>query len=68
MSVRKRVWTTRKGERKEAWIVDYAVTLRPSSARRTPMRARPKSRSTSERVPTLRRTRRRLSARPADGG
>jgi integrase len=25
MSVRKRVWTTRKGERKEAWIVDYAV-------------------------------------------
>ena len=26
MSVRKRVWTTRKGERKEAWIVDYAVS------------------------------------------
>jgi integrase len=25
MSVRKRVWTTRKGETKEAWIVDYAV-------------------------------------------
>jgi integrase len=25
MAVRKRVWTTRKGERKEAWIVDYAV-------------------------------------------
>jgi integrase len=25
MSVRKRVWTTRRGERKEAWIVDYAV-------------------------------------------
>lgn len=24
MSVRKRVWTTRKGEAKEAWIVDYA--------------------------------------------
>jgi integrase len=24
MSVRKRVWTTRKGETKEAWIVDYA--------------------------------------------
>ena len=24
MSVRKRVWTTRKGEQKEAWIVDYA--------------------------------------------
>src|SRR5262245_23556329 len=23
MSVRKRVWTTRLGERKEAWIVDY---------------------------------------------
>ena len=23
MSVRKRVWTTRKGEQKEAWIVDY---------------------------------------------
>ena len=23
MSVRKRVWTTRKGETKEAWIVDY---------------------------------------------
>jgi len=23
MSVRKRTWTTRKGERKEAWIVDY---------------------------------------------
>jgi integrase len=23
MSVRKRVWTTSKGERKEAWIVDY---------------------------------------------
>lgn len=25
MSVRKRTWTTRKGETKEAWIVDYAV-------------------------------------------
>jgi integrase len=25
MSVRKRVWTTSKGEAKEAWIVDYAV-------------------------------------------
>jgi integrase len=25
MSVRKRVWTTRRGERKEAWTVDYAV-------------------------------------------
>jgi integrase len=25
MSVRKRVWMTRRGERKEAWIVDYAV-------------------------------------------
>ena len=24
MSVRKRTWTTRKGEAKEAWIVDYA--------------------------------------------
>jgi integrase len=24
MSVRKRVWTTRKGERKEAWVVDYS--------------------------------------------
>jgi integrase len=24
MSVRKREWTTRKGEKKEAWIVDYA--------------------------------------------
>src|SRR5262249_8841344 len=24
MSVRKRVWTTRLGERKEAWIVDYS--------------------------------------------
>ena len=24
MSVRKRSWTTRKGEMKEAWIVDYA--------------------------------------------
>jgi integrase len=24
MSVRKRVWTTRKGETKEAWVVDYA--------------------------------------------
>ena len=23
MSVRKRAWTTRLGERKEAWIVDY---------------------------------------------
>lgn len=23
MSVRKRIWTTRKGEQKEAWIVDY---------------------------------------------
>ena len=23
MSVRKRTWTTSKGERKEAWIVDY---------------------------------------------
>jgi integrase len=26
MSVRKRVWTTRRGEQKEAWIVDYAVS------------------------------------------
>jgi integrase len=25
MSVRKRVWTTRKGEAKEAWIVDYVA-------------------------------------------
>ena len=25
MSVRKREWTTRKGEAREAWIVDYAV-------------------------------------------
>jgi len=25
MSVRKREWTTRSGERREAWIVDYAV-------------------------------------------
>jgi integrase len=25
MSVRKRVWTTRKGETKEAWIVDYSA-------------------------------------------
>jgi integrase len=25
MSVRKRTWTTRKGESKEAWIVDYSV-------------------------------------------
>src|SRR5215469_9344113 len=25
MAVRKRVWTTRKGEQREAWIVDYAV-------------------------------------------
>jgi len=25
MSVRKRTWTTRKGEAKEAWIVDYSV-------------------------------------------
>jgi integrase len=25
MSVRKRTWTTAKGEQKEAWIVDYAV-------------------------------------------
>ena len=25
MSVRKREWTTRKGEQREAWIVDYAV-------------------------------------------
>src|SRR3974377_192189 len=24
MSVRKRTWTTRKGEQREAWIVDYA--------------------------------------------
>jgi hypothetical protein len=24
MSVRKRKWTTRKGEVKEAWIVDYS--------------------------------------------
>ena len=23
MSVRKRAWTTRRGERREAWIVDY---------------------------------------------
>jgi integrase len=23
MSVRKRTWTTAKGEKKEAWIVDY---------------------------------------------
>jgi len=26
MSVRKREWITRRGERKEAWIVDYAVS------------------------------------------
>jgi integrase len=26
MSVRKRTWTTRKGEAKEAWIVDYSVS------------------------------------------
>ena len=25
MSVRKRTWTTRKGETKESWIVDYSV-------------------------------------------
>jgi integrase len=25
MAVRKREWTTRKGEAREAWIVDYAV-------------------------------------------
>ena len=25
MSVRKRTWTTRKGETKEAWIIDYSV-------------------------------------------
>jgi integrase len=25
MSVRRRVWTTQEGERKEAWIVDYSV-------------------------------------------
>ena len=25
MSVRKRTWTTRNGEAKEAWIVDYSV-------------------------------------------
>jgi integrase len=25
MSVRKRTWTTKDGERKEAWVVDYAV-------------------------------------------
>ena len=25
MAVRKRVWTTRRGERREAWVVDYAV-------------------------------------------
>ena len=25
MSVRKRQWTTRKGEQKEAWIVDYSI-------------------------------------------
>src|ERR1700730_18131799 len=24
MSVRKRTWVTRRGERKEAWVVDYA--------------------------------------------
>jgi integrase len=27
MSVRKRAWTTRKGEQREAWIVDYADQL-----------------------------------------
>jgi integrase len=25
MSIRKRKWTTRKGERKQAWVVDYSV-------------------------------------------
>src|SRR5215469_3365825 len=25
MSVRKRAWTTRRGERREAWIVDYVA-------------------------------------------
>ena len=24
MSIRKRSWTTAKGEQKEAWVVDYA--------------------------------------------
>ena len=23
MAVRKRIWTTKSGERKEAWVVDY---------------------------------------------
>jgi len=23
MAVRKRIWTTRKGEEREAWVVDY---------------------------------------------
>jgi integrase len=27
MSVRKRTWTTRKGEQRESWIVDYADQL-----------------------------------------
>ena len=48
MSVRKRTWTTRKGETKEAWIVDYAstapATLRRSTARRTPTPAKRRSR------------------------
>jgi integrase len=28
MSVRKREWTTRKGERKQSWIVDYSLNGR----------------------------------------
>ena len=31
MSVRKRKWTTRKGEEKESWIVDYVDRCRRAS-------------------------------------
>jgi integrase len=44
MSVRKRKWVTRKGEPKEAWIIDYTDQdgdrhIEPLSARRTRMPA-----------------------------
>ena len=59
MSVRKRTWTTSKGEQKEAWIVDYIDQdgerhIQTFSARRMPTSTTRRSRSTCARASTPR--------------
>ena len=53
MSVRKRTWTTRKGERKEVFVVDYAVNgnvvMKHSRERMRPSTERHRSGSICER-------------------